>query len=25
MGYRQAISLDGGWKTLKDSGLELEN
>lgn len=24
MGYTQAISLDGGWKALKDSGLELE-
>jgi rhodanese-related sulfurtransferase len=24
MGYRQAISLDGGWKALKESGLELE-
>jgi rhodanese-related sulfurtransferase len=24
MGYRQAISLDGGWKALKGSGLELE-
>ena len=24
MGYRQAISLDGGWKALKESGLALE-
>ena len=24
MGYRQAISLDGGWRALKESGLELE-
>ena len=24
MGYTQAISLDGGWKALKESGLELE-
>ncbi len=24
MGYTQAISLDGGWRALKDSGLELE-
>ena len=24
MGYRQAISLDGGWRALKGSGLELE-
>jgi len=24
MGYRNAISLDGGWRALKDSGLELE-
>jgi rhodanese-related sulfurtransferase len=23
MGYTNAISLDGGWKALKDSGLEL--
>jgi rhodanese-related sulfurtransferase len=23
MGYRNAISLDGGWRVLKDSGLEL--
>ena len=23
MGYRNAISLDGGWRALKDSGLEL--
>jgi rhodanese-related sulfurtransferase len=24
MGYTDAISLDGGWRALKDSGLELE-
>ena len=24
MGYKNAISLDGGWRALKDSGLELE-
>jgi rhodanese-related sulfurtransferase len=24
MGYRNAISLDGGWRSLKDSGLPLE-
>jgi rhodanese-related sulfurtransferase len=24
MGYRNAISLDGGWRALKESGLELE-
>src|SRR3954452_1016996 len=24
MGYTQAISLDGGWKALKDSGIPLE-
>jgi rhodanese-related sulfurtransferase len=24
MGYTKAISLDGGWKALKDSGLPLE-
>jgi rhodanese-related sulfurtransferase len=24
MGYQNAISLDGGWKALKDSGLPLE-
>ena len=24
MGYTAAISLDGGWRALKDSGLELE-
>ena len=24
MGYAQAISLDGGWRALKESGLELE-
>jgi rhodanese-related sulfurtransferase len=24
MGYRHAISLDGGWRALKESGLELE-
>jgi len=24
MGYRNAISLDGGWKALKESGLPLE-
>jgi rhodanese-related sulfurtransferase len=24
MGYTKAISLDGGWKALKESGLELE-
>ena len=24
MGYTNAISLDGGWKALKESGLELE-
>jgi rhodanese-related sulfurtransferase len=24
MGYGQAISLDGGWRALKESGLELE-
>jgi rhodanese-related sulfurtransferase len=24
MGYRNPISLDGGWRALKDSGLELE-
>ena len=24
MGYTQAISLNGGWKALKESGLELE-
>ncbi len=24
MGYRNAISLDGGWRALKDSGLPLE-
>jgi rhodanese-related sulfurtransferase len=24
MGYTAAISLDGGWRTLKESGLELE-
>src|ERR1017187_9955774 len=24
MGYTQAISLDGGWRALKDSGLALE-
>jgi rhodanese-related sulfurtransferase len=24
MGYTQAISLDGGWRALKDSGLELD-
>ena len=23
MGYRNAISLDGGWRALKESGLEL--
>ena len=25
MGYTNAISLDGGWRALKESGLELEN
>jgi rhodanese-related sulfurtransferase len=25
MGYRNPISLDGGWKALKDSGLEVES
>jgi len=25
MGYTGAISLDGGWRALKDSGLELES
>lgn len=25
MGYTQPISLDGGWRALKESGLELEN
>jgi rhodanese-related sulfurtransferase len=25
MGYRNPISLDGGWRALKDSGLELES
>jgi rhodanese-related sulfurtransferase len=24
MGYQEPISLDGGWRALKDSGLELE-
>jgi rhodanese-related sulfurtransferase len=24
MGYTNAISLDGGWRALKDSGLEVE-
>ena len=24
MGYKNAISLDGGWRALKESGLELE-
>ena len=24
MGYTNAISLDGGWRALKDSGIELE-
>jgi rhodanese-related sulfurtransferase len=24
MGYKDAISLDGGWRALKESGLELE-
>ncbi|HEX3876026.1 MAG TPA: rhodanese-like domain-containing protein [Bryobacteraceae bacterium] len=24
MGYRNAISLDGGWRALKESGIELE-
>jgi rhodanese-related sulfurtransferase len=24
MGYRNPVSLDGGWKALKDSGLEVE-
>jgi rhodanese-related sulfurtransferase len=24
MGYRNAISLDGGWRALKESGMELE-
>jgi len=24
MGYRNAISLDGGWRSLKDSGIPLE-
>jgi rhodanese-related sulfurtransferase len=24
MGYKNAISLDGGWKTLKESGIPLE-
>jgi rhodanese-related sulfurtransferase len=24
MGYQNAISLDGGWRALKDSGIELE-
>ena len=24
MGYTDAISLDGGWRALKESGLELE-
>lgn len=24
MGYRNAISLDGGWRALKESGLDLE-
>jgi rhodanese-related sulfurtransferase len=24
MGYTNAISLDGGWRALKDSGLPLE-
>jgi rhodanese-related sulfurtransferase len=24
MGYRKAISLDGGWRALKESGIELE-
>jgi rhodanese-related sulfurtransferase len=24
MGYRNVISLDGGWRALKESGLELE-
>jgi rhodanese-related sulfurtransferase len=24
MGYREAISLDGGWRALKESGVELE-
>jgi rhodanese-related sulfurtransferase len=24
MGYTQAISLDGGWRALKESGLALE-
>jgi len=24
MGYTHAISLDGGWRALKDSGLPLE-
>ena len=24
MGYTNAISLDGGWKALKESGLQLE-
>lgn len=25
MGYRNAISLDGGWRALKESGLDLES
>jgi rhodanese-related sulfurtransferase len=25
MGYRNAISVDGGWRALKNSGLELES
>jgi rhodanese-related sulfurtransferase len=25
MGYTNAISLDGGWRALKDSGIEVEN
>jgi rhodanese-related sulfurtransferase len=25
MGYTQPISLDGGWRALKESGVELEN
>jgi len=24
MGYKHAISLDGGWKALQGSGIELE-
>jgi rhodanese-related sulfurtransferase len=24
MGYKRAVSLDGGWRALKESGLELE-